>query len=196
MVKAIIFDFGGVIIPNPWEGWNPSKEERTIIHNAISEIAKQFSVELNNSEFDTSDFEREFAIRTGKLGKKQTERIVKSICSTNKDLLPLISKLSLKYKIFGLVNAPFGWTEVRLGVHGLNKYFGRVFASHEIGIGKPDPKIFHYFLNATGLTPNECLFVDDVEENVSTAIKLGMQGYVFKSTENFKKYLATSRIRI
>jgi putative hydrolase of the HAD superfamily len=192
MIKAIIFDFGGVITPTePWAGWNPSPEERTIIRNAIAEIAKLFTAELRESKFTADDFAREFKARTGELKQEPQERIIKSICVPDKELLDLISELSAKYKIYGLVNAPFGWSELRRGILGLDKYFSRVFVSHEIDVRKPDPKIFHYLLENTGLAPEECFFVDDREENVLAAKQLGMEGCVFDSVKNLKGYFRT-----
>lgn len=190
MIKAIIFDFGGVItLIEPWDGWTPTPEERAATINAISEIAKVFAAELKESKFTASDFEREFKARISNLKNEQVERIINSICVLNKDLLDLISKLSLKYKIYGLVNAPFGWTELRRGIHGLDRYFNRVFVSHEIDIRKPDPRIFYYLLENTGLKPEECLFVDDKEENILAAKQLGMEGCIFKSTKDFQDSL-------
>ena len=191
MINSFIFDFGGVITPiEPWDGWNPTDEERLIIRKIIPEIAKLFASELKEFKFTVSDFEREFKARAIGIKNESAERIIRSLCTPNKELLSLISKLSLKYKIYGLVNAPFGWTELRRGIHGLDRYFNQVFVSYEIGVRKPDPKIFNYLLENTGLVPNECLFVDDKEENVLAAKQLGMEGHVFKSTDDFKEYLS------
>lgn len=197
MIKAIIFDFGGVITPiEPWDNWEPTEDERTVIRSAIKEIAEKFSFELINNGFAISDFKREFKLKTKRLKKESVQRIINSLCTPNETLLDLISKLSLKYKIYGLVNAPFGWTEIRRGIHNLDKYFSRTFVSYEIDVRKPDPRIFYFLLENTGLIPEECVFVDDKEENVSAAIKLGMQGYMFKSSKGFADYLMTLGLKI
>ena len=191
MIKAIIFDFGGVITPiEPFDGWTPTQEERSVIHGTISEIAKLFGEELEGKEFSTTDFEKEFRTRTRGLKKESADRIITSLCTPNQELLNLISKLSTKYKIYGLVNAPFGWTETRRKIHGLDKYFGRVFVSYQINIRKPDPRIFQYLLDNINLKSEECLFVDDKEENILTAKRLGMSGYVFDSSAGLNNYLS------
>lgn len=190
MIKAIIFDFGGVIThTEPWDGWSPTLEERNTIKDAISEIAKLFEKELKESKFTADDFDREFKLRTTSLKKEYVEKIIKSICDADKGVLELISKLSSRYKIYGLVNAPFGWTELRRGIHGLDKYFTRVFVSYEIDVRKPDPRIFNYFFENTGLKGGDCLFIDDKEENIIVAKQLGMEGYVFKSTKELEDYI-------
>lgn len=45
---------------------------------------------------------------------------------------------------------------------------------------KPDPEIFKLLLNRYGLSAEECIFVDDMEENVTAARALGIHGIVFK----------------
>lgn len=191
MVKAIIFDFGGVITPiEPWDGVDSTPEEKAIIRDAIADIAKIFASELKKSKFTADDFAREFKKRTGDVKEELVNRIIISLCMPNKELLDFISELSKTYKIYGLVNAPFGWTEIRRGVLGLDKYFERVFVSHEINVRKPDPKIFHYLLENTKIKPEECVFIDDKEANVNAAKDLGMQGYVFDGVDGLRGYLA------
>lgn len=45
---------------------------------------------------------------------------------------------------------------------------------------KPDPKIFRLLLNRYGLSAEECIFIDDMEQNVTVARALGFHGIVFK----------------
>ena len=52
--------------------------------------------------------------------------------------------------------------------------FDALILSAEIGLMKPDPRIFHTALQALGVAPAEAVFVDDVAENVAGAQALGM----------------------
>lgn len=45
---------------------------------------------------------------------------------------------------------------------------------------KPDPEIFRLLLNRYGLSAEECIFIDDMEQNVTAARALGIHGIVFK----------------
>jgi len=56
--------------------------------------------------------------------------------------------------------------------------FDRLVASHELGLEKPDPAIFHWVLRDTGRPPAEHLFIDDIAENVESARAVGMDGIV------------------
>jgi FMN phosphatase YigB (HAD superfamily) len=53
--------------------------------------------------------------------------------------------------------------------------FGRVFASHEMGLRKPDAACFAHVLAALGLAPHEALFLDDHRGNVEAAARLGLR---------------------
>lgn len=59
-------------------------------------------------------------------------------------------------------------------------FFDGVFVSSDYLMLKPELKIYNRFLEKFGLKADECLFVDDREENVMGAIKAGMNGFCFK----------------
>ncbi|MFR8002939.1 MAG: HAD family hydrolase [Hydrogeniiclostridium sp.] len=58
-------------------------------------------------------------------------------------------------------------------------WFDGIVISSDIHLLKPDPAIYRYLFEKYGLSPAECLFIDDREENVEAARALGMQGVVF-----------------
>lgn len=59
---------------------------------------------------------------------------------------------------------------------------GRVVSGF-VKMVKPDADIYEYLLSEYGLNADECVFVDDREENVETARALGMKGIVFQGYE-------------
>ncbi|MBR5375954.1 MAG: HAD family phosphatase [Lachnospiraceae bacterium] len=61
--------------------------------------------------------------------------------------------------------------------------------SYRVGLIKPDSKIFSLLIRRYGLTPCECVFIDDREENVRTARELGMNGIVYSGLESALKEL-------
>ena len=54
-----------------------------------------------------------------------------------------------------------------------------IVISSELGITKPDQRIYRHTLEKYGLAADECVFIDDVEDNVRAAESLGIHGYVF-----------------
>lgn len=63
------------------------------------------------------------------------------------------------------------------------------YFSCDIHITKPSSKIYHYFLKAYKLSPKNCLFFDDVQENVEAAQKEGINSVLFTSVECVKPFI-------
>lgn len=59
-------------------------------------------------------------------------------------------------------------------------FFDGIVVSAEQHLLKPEIGIYRYLLETYQLKPEECLFIDDREENVKGAEKAGIKGYVFK----------------
>lgn len=62
--------------------------------------------------------------------------------------------------------------------------------SFRAGMTKPDPGIYDLLLREYALNPDECVFVDDTQENISAAEKLGMRGICFTTYDELNKQLA------
>ena len=58
-------------------------------------------------------------------------------------------------------------------------FFDGVFVSADHHMLKPDPEIYETFLAQYGLREEECLFVDDLEQNLAGARTVGMQTFCF-----------------
>ncbi|HMD91643.1 MAG TPA: HAD family phosphatase [Trebonia sp.] len=54
--------------------------------------------------------------------------------------------------------------------------FDAVVISGEVGMRKPEPRIFHHAAGLLGIAPRECVFIDDLEANVQAAADVGMTG--------------------
>ena len=65
----------------------------------------------------------------------------------------------------------------------LTGFCGCVFSGN-LGITKPDRKIFKYLLKTYSLQAEECLFIDDRESNIKGAEVLGINGYLFNGDVN------------
>ncbi len=58
---------------------------------------------------------------------------------------------------------------------GVVDHFDWTFVSHELGMLKPDPALFHHVIRTIGMTPDRLLFLDDVDEHVEAARRAGMR---------------------
>jgi epoxide hydrolase-like predicted phosphatase len=54
--------------------------------------------------------------------------------------------------------------------------------SYEVGIEKPDRRIYEFACERPGVRPSEVVFLDDLETNVAAARRLGMRAVLFQST--------------
>ena len=58
-----------------------------------------------------------------------------------------------------------------------------VIISAEVGLAKPDPRIYHLALDRLGVQPGETVFVDDLQDNVEAARQLGIRALQFQSND-------------
>ena len=61
------------------------------------------------------------------------------------------------------------------------KHFDGIMISGDAKMTKPDPEIFKLLLTTYNLVPTDCFFIDDQEENLVTAEKLGIQSILIVS---------------
>lgn len=108
------------------------------------------------------------------------ELAIDLVKSTNKyifyeDTLKLIPYLSSKY-ILGIISN--AWPSLRYiySYNNLYKYFSVFLISSELGILKPDLKIFSRAVEYLPNHSKDIIYIDDKIENVNAAIQVGMQG--------------------
>lgn len=108
----------------------------------------------------------------------------------NEEVLKLAQELKDTGLKIGLLsnNLP-GWFEYWDSERNLRDVFDLVILSYETGLIKPDPEIYRLACRELGLSPEEVLFIDDGEKNVSAAQEVGLQGLIFGSNEVLRQDL-------
>lgn len=87
-----------------------------------------------------------------------------------------------RYKVAALSNA---WSNAREEVSrrfGLDGLVDFMVISGEVGVAKPDRRIYDLLLSEMAEAPQHVLFIDDVEENVSAARDMGIRAVQTRST--------------
>jgi len=70
------------------------------------------------------------------------------------------------------------------------KIFTDIYTSYRFECRKPEAMIYEKALKASNLTPHEVLFIDDLEENISSAKEVGIHAeHCFNSSEQMKEIL-------
>ena len=85
------------------------------------------------------------------------------------------------YKLYVLSNMSKEYIEF-LRKFPVFDYFDEQVVSCEIGLGKPDRRIYEYLLTHCGLSAEETIFIDDRKDNVDVAEELGITPFHFDRT--------------
>jgi putative hydrolase of the HAD superfamily len=106
--------------------------------------------------------------------------------------IALLDKLkTLKVNLFSITDNVKEIMEYHKTNSDFPKYFKDVIVSADIGVLKPDAKIYKHLLTKHDLNPAESIFIDDVLPNVEGAIKVGMQAFQFIDHDSCGKKLMT-----
>ncbi|HWR66618.1 MAG TPA: HAD family phosphatase [Bellilinea sp.] len=189
MIKAVIFDMGGVLLRTIDQGPREAlgarygfDTQRLFDVVLTSESSKQAEVGLKPDKVHW-----EWAL--DELGIPQEERaeFIKEFWAGDRmdyELLDFIQSLRPAIRTGLLSNA---WPNTRSNITrhwgALEPYFDVTIFSAELGMRKPAPEFFHWLLERLDVRPDEAIFVDDYGKNIEAARELGMQAVKFCSTE-------------
>ena len=178
-IKAIIFDFGGVLID-----WNPRYLYRHYFPER-PEAMESFLAEINFSAWnEQQDRGRPFKEGIAELSAQfpQHTHLIQAYFDCWEDSIggPINKSVDLLhrlkqngYPLYGLSNwSAETYPRVR-SKYPFFEWFDDVVLSGAVKLNKPDPAIFELLLNKTGYPAPECLLIDDSQANIDTADKLG-----------------------
>jgi putative hydrolase of the HAD superfamily len=94
----------------------------------------------------------------------------------DQDVIALARRLRSNYKVGVLSNTTVMLEEEVLAPNGILDMWDVVINSARLGIAKPDAGIYHAAAAAVGLRPEECVHIDDLENNVLGAEAAGLRG--------------------
>jgi 2-haloacid dehalogenase len=199
-MKAIVFDFGGVLI-----GWDP----RNLYARFFPDQSQDMEDFLNEIDFmgwnAQQDKGRSFAEAVA-LHSKQFPHHAHLIRAYHEnwkesltgaidgsvELLQILKKRG--YPLYGLSNwASETFTIVRQEFEFLN-LLDDIVISGDVKLIKPEPEIFELCLQRIGRPANQCLLIDDSEANIEVAQKIGFDTVHFKSPQQLKQELQIRQI--
>ncbi len=167
-MKAIIFDCFGVIVSDPFETTYTTLGGDTAIDRDF--IARGI-VDLNSGKI-TNPWEI-FANHL-KVNEDLLRTTLRSNTVKNDDLLAYIKQLRKSYKLGLLTNVHKNGLADYFAPGFLNQYFDVIVASGDVGYAKPEPQAYQLAAEKLGVRMDECIFVDDRQENIDGAQALGM----------------------
>ena len=191
MIKAIIFDVGGVLYLGKFDYYSHVQKKLKLNSEEwknLNKISLRKSWGKGNGvEEGLSRAANKLRIKKSKL-KKLWEEAVKKNFKLNKEILIIIKKLRKNYKTAIISNQWVITHKVLINKNILKSFDVSVF-SHIVGSRKPEKKIYLIALKKLKLKPEECIFIDDQKSTLEPAGKLGMKTILFKSNKQLIKEL-------
>lgn len=202
MIKTIVFDFGNVLAFFD----HRRAIERLLPH---TDLTAEEIVELMYSDdleyrYEcgevTTDDVYAVARKRGRLRCSQ-EEFVDAFCDIfwenppMADLVPRLKRNGYRLVLASNTN-PAHYERYRELFRETLAHFDAVAVSHEVGARKPHAKFFAYAHAFAGCGKNECLFVDDMPENVAGAKQFGWLAEQYTSFDLLIDALRRARIRV
>ena len=186
-IRAVFFDLGGVIVRTEYQAPRQQLAERLgmeyddldrIVFN--SETGQQASVGTI-----TALQHWEAVMKRLKRPHEELQSIRDAFFAgdiIDREILEFLRSLRGTCKTGLISNA---WSDLReyMTREKMIDAFDHIIISAEVGVAKPEPKIFKVALEQAGVSPNEAVFVDDFYVNIEGCEKIGMKGIHFKDAQ-------------
>lgn len=194
MIKNIVFDIGNVLADYRLKDFLAEKGFDAVM---IKRILKASIMSSYWEAFERSELTEEEAMKAFQsLDPEIAEEITKAYTNIEGMItkrafaIPLIQKFKDDgYHVFYLSNySRKAFEECKDSVEFM-KYTDGGMLSFQVGMTKPDPSMYQNFLKEYHLDAQECVFVDDTEQNVVEAKKQGFEGIVFTTYEEMMEQL-------
>jgi epoxide hydrolase-like predicted phosphatase len=182
MIKAIVFDCFGVLTTDKWKAFMSTLpvDQKTPAHNI-------------NHEYDGGHITKAmFIARIKELTGRdpgEVEAARNGDLTRNVELLHYIAKLKQNYKIGLLSNIATNWVRERFLSAEEQALFDEMIFSFEVGVTKPDHRIFELACQRLGVETDEAIMVDDIEAYCDAAQQTGMQAIVYSDFAQMKAEL-------
>lgn len=186
-IEAVVFDVGGVLLD-----WNPRHLYRKLIaddaemERFLEGVCSPSWHALHDRGVSTTASCEELASRYPQYSEliwawsRRSEEMIGGVDTGTVEVLRAVKETGLP--CYALTNMEAETYPLRLRRFPFLRWFDGTVVSGQEGIAKPDPAIFARLLHRFGLMAKTTLMIDDTEENLHSASKLGMQTVQFRSS--------------
>ncbi len=193
MVRALLFDLGGVLVhfagvgpilklagnriseKEAWDFWWNSEVVQAFEKGKISPqsfaagLIKALQLDITE-EFFLEDFAK-------------WER------GPYPGAMELLDYLKEKYLLACLTNNNVIHWETLTRKSNIENKFQRCYKSFELGLLKPNPEFFHYAIRDLQMEPKEIIFLDDSKNNIEVALSLGLKAFHVQGLDAVRRVL-------
>jgi putative hydrolase of the HAD superfamily len=188
-IKAVFWDFGGVITSSPFEAFRRFERENGLPQdflrrvNAVNPDTNAWA-RFERSELDPDGFDRAFEEETRAAGRPVSGRKVIELLGgdVRPEMVRALKMIRERYRVACITN------NVRAGqgpsmhlsperareISEIMGLFECVIESSKLGMRKPDPRIYQHACETVGVQPSEVIYLDDLGINLKPARELGM----------------------
>jgi len=188
MLKAVIFDLGGVVLDSPLHAIARFERDKGLPDGFINRVVvdtgeagawSQLERGLLDVESFYEPFERDCANAGQTLSATELFEFIAEGSGPRPVMIEAIRRIRGRGRaVAALTN---NWTSREQEEAGqdpanrqLTPHFDAFIESSVVGLQKPDPRIYEYACDALGIAPPEAAFLDDIGRNLKTARQLGM----------------------
>jgi putative hydrolase of the HAD superfamily len=179
MIKAALFDFGGVILSSPFEAFSRYEAERGLPDgflrglNATNPDTNAWA-RLERSEVDFEEFCALFEKEAAEAGGVIEARTVMSLLAgeLRPAMVDAVKRCRARLKTACLTNNFVTGPGSRR--EGMAEMFDAVIESSRVGVRKPDPRFYVLACELLEIEPTEAVFLDDLGINLKPARAMGM----------------------
>ncbi len=178
MVRGIIFDCFGVLYQGSLEHLRDyiAEEDRAELKN--------LSLSSDYGYLSREEYIEQVSVLTHK-APAEIGAIMRATHIRNDALVAYVRTLRPEYKVAMLSNVGRGLINQLFSAEELEQLFDTVVLSCDVGMVKPDPDIYRLTASRLGVLVEECVMVDDMQDNTDGAEAIGMRGIVYKTTDSF-----------
>lgn len=196
MIKALVFDFGNVVVTNDWNYTCPEKDKEFTSYFGVSmqDFKKGWDAAwplIRIGKITENEFWQLFLTKSGvkNIDIPHAKILWRKYQSTIPGMISLIIRLRNRYTLVGCTDNGKEWVEFYKTKYHLDAYFDAIICSADVGDHKPNPKIYDQAIQQTGVKPEEILFIDDNNGPLEGAKKAGMNTLKFINSAQLKKDL-------
>ncbi len=181
MIKAIVFDNFGVLTTDMWREFLLSLPEDVDL-----EAVRNAHREYDRGSISQRECSTRIKAITGRTFT-EAEDLLSSEVSKNIPLLEYISELKSRgYLLAIMSNVATNWIRDSFLTDNEQALFDEMIFSFEVGMIKPDPRIFMLARERLRIGPHEALLVDDKESYCQVAKTEGWKAVTYQSLKQLK----------
>jgi putative hydrolase of the HAD superfamily len=201
VIKTIIFDLGGVIVPFDFGRayqrlCDRSGLDRNEVRNRV--CAGELPLRFESGHVESKAFHGEMMARLGiRMEYGEFCELWNSIFFPE-TLIPdaMVESLRRQYRLLLLSNTNAIHFDMLRETYPLLGHFDHYVLSYEVGALKPDPLIYREAIRHAGCEPGECFFTDDVAHNVEGARSEGIDAVQFTGLEPLRAELGARGVQL